>query len=210
MFTHLWGNGKGGPAGRAVSPLTAGHRLPTGDALIGNRQLAIGNWQLAIDWRTVLSFNGAVMRRALQRWGLAGLTLAFACSLFAAPALIVSNTPPRAPAVPPAPAAAPADTNFLDPEQADQNPAVQQLEATLKKEGVKPDSLLDEHFLFASLIWGSIGGGYLLYAKKQREVVPFLGGVALVAASFMSSWFWMSLACVGIIVATHWLIRHSD
>ncbi len=30
----------------------------------------------------------------------------------------------------------------------------------------------------------AVAGDYLLYARKQREITPFLGGVAMVAASF--------------------------
>ena len=161
----------------------------------------------------VLSFNGAV-KSMLMKLGLACLPVAFAFSVFAVvPPLIVihpdSNNPP-AQANPPPPAA-PADTNFIDPALlGGESPQVKQLNEELAKQGVKPDSFMDEHFLFASLIWGTIGGGYLLYAKRQREVVPFIGGFAMIGASFMSSWFWMSIVCIAIIFGTHWLLRHSD
>jgi hypothetical protein len=149
----------------------------------------------------------------LLKLGLVCLPVAFAFSALAiVPPLIVirAQTNPPAQASPPAPAA-PADTNFIDPALlGGETPQVKALTDELAKEGVKPESFMDEHFLFASLIWGSIGGGYVLWAKRQREVVPFIGGMAMIGASFMSSWFWMSIVCIALIIGTHWLLRHSD
>lgn len=103
-----------------------------------------------------------------------------------------------------------ADTNFVDPAITDDNAAAKQLTEVLKKNGIKTDSLLDEHFLFASMFWGAVAGGYLLYARKQREVMPFIGGVAMLAVSFMvGSWFWMSLASIVIMFAVWWLCKQG-
>ena len=103
-----------------------------------------------------------------------------------------------------------ADTNFIDPAITDDNAAAKQVTEVLKKNGIKTDSLMDEHFLFASLIWGAVAGGYLLYARKQREITPFIGGVAMMAVSFLvTSWFWMSLGSIGIMVAVWWLCRQG-
>jgi hypothetical protein len=33
--------------------------------------------------------------------------------------------------------------------------------------------------LMLSILFGSIGAGYFLYGKKQRQVVPLLTGIAL-------------------------------
>lgn len=57
-------------------------------------------------------------------------------------------------------------------------------------------------FLFASLIWGSIGVGFAIYGKRQRAAVPLCGGIALVAISyFVSSALYMSLAGAALVVA---------
>jgi hypothetical protein len=65
---------------------------------------------------------------------------------------------------------------------------------------------LDTHFLFASLIWGSIGIGFSVYGKKQKEWVTWLGGIALVAISyFIDSAIYMSLAGVILVAAIVWL-----
>ncbi|MEI7532980.1 MAG: hypothetical protein WCK57_01320 [Verrucomicrobiae bacterium] len=132
------------------------------------------------------------MRRALRRFALTCLPLLFAFSIFA------TNSP------------APADTNFVDPAITDDNAATKQLTEVLNKNGIKTDSLLDEHFIFASMFWGAVAGGYLLYARKQREVTPLIGGIAMMAVSFMvTSWFWMSLASIAIMIAVWRLCRQG-
>ena len=69
----------------------------------------------------------------------------------------------------------------------------------------------NENFLFASLFWGTIAGGYLIYGWKQKALMPFLGGLAMTAASILiSSAALMSLACVSIILAVYWLVRSGD
>lgn len=122
--------------------------------------------------------NGGTMRSVLLRFTLACLPLLFVVSVCA------TNSP------------APADTNFIDPSITDDNAATKQLTDVMKKNGVKAEDLLDEHFMFASMFWSAVAGGYLLYARKQRETTPLIGGVVMMAVSFMvSSWFWMSLIC---------------
>ena len=69
----------------------------------------------------------------------------------------------------------------------------------------------NENFLFASLFWGTIAGGYLIYGWKQKALMPFLGGLAMTAASILiSSAALMSLVCVGIIEAVYWMVRSGD
>ena len=68
--------------------------------------------------------------------------------------------------------------------------------------------MLDANFLFASLIWGSIGAGYLIYGKKQRQWVPLAGGVLMIAASYLcGSALIMSLVSVGIGAGVYWLLK---
>lgn len=71
-------------------------------------------------------------------------------------------------------------------------------------------NLLDSKFLFASLIWGSVGVGYFVYGKKQEAIIPMVGGVVMIAVSyFVGSWFWMSLTCLGLICAIYWLLKRG-
>jgi hypothetical protein len=69
---------------------------------------------------------------------------------------------------------------------------------------------LSASFLFASLIWGSIGAGMAIYGKKQRSGIALGCGLAMVGVSyFVSSAVLMSLACVAILVAMYWLKRQG-
>jgi len=71
-------------------------------------------------------------------------------------------------------------------------------------------NLLDSKFLFASLIWGSVGAGYFVYGKKQQAMIPMIGGLVMIAVSyFVGSWFWMSLACLALMAAIYWLIKQG-
>ncbi|MBI3851386.1 MAG: hypothetical protein HY298_14080 [Verrucomicrobia bacterium] len=70
--------------------------------------------------------------------------------------------------------------------------------------------LFDTNFLFASLFWGSVGIGYWVYGKKQREIMPMNGGVAMIAASYLvGSWLLMSLICIEVTVAVYLLMKRG-
>ncbi len=70
--------------------------------------------------------------------------------------------------------------------------------------------LSDSSFLFASLIWGSVGFGYFIYGKKQQSFVPMVGGVLILVASYLASSAWvMSLLSIGLILTVHWLLRQG-
>jgi hypothetical protein len=104
-----------------------------------------------------------------------------------------------------------ADTNFMDTAITDDNAAAKHLAEVLNKNGIKMSSVLDEHFLFASMIWSAVAGGYLLYARRQREVTPFIGGVVMMAVSFLiASWFWMSLVCIALMFGIYFQMKRGD
>ncbi len=68
----------------------------------------------------------------------------------------------------------------------------------------------DSSFLFASLLWGSIGVGYWIYGKKQREMMPMIGGAAMVGVSYLvSSWLLMSLLCLALMIAVYLLVKRG-
>jgi len=70
--------------------------------------------------------------------------------------------------------------------------------------------MFNTHFLFASLIWGSIGVGYFIYGKKQSAWVPMVGGVLMVGASyFAGSALVMSLICIGLMAVTYLLLKRG-
>jgi hypothetical protein len=71
-------------------------------------------------------------------------------------------------------------------------------------------NLLDQHYLWASLVWGTIAGGYLLYGWKQRVMIPFVAGLVMTVASiFIASALLMSLASVAIMFAVWWLLKQG-
>ena len=70
--------------------------------------------------------------------------------------------------------------------------------------------LLNEHYLWASCIWGAVAGGYVIYGWRQRAAIPFLGGAVMTAASFLIvSALWMSLACIALMFAVYWLLKQG-
>jgi hypothetical protein len=70
--------------------------------------------------------------------------------------------------------------------------------------------LLNEHYLWASCIWGAVASGYLIYGWRQRATIPFLGGVVMTAASFfITSALLMSLACIALMFAVYWLLKQG-
>lgn len=72
------------------------------------------------------------------------------------------------------------------------------------------ENLFDTNFLLASLLWGSIGVGYFIYGKKQGAMMPMIGGMVMIAVSYVvSSWLLMSLLSIGIIFAIHWLMKRG-
>jgi hypothetical protein len=70
--------------------------------------------------------------------------------------------------------------------------------------------MFDANFLFASLIWGSVGIGYFIYGKKQRQWVPMVGGILMIAASYLcGSALIMSLVSVAIGAGVCWLLKEG-
>jgi hypothetical protein len=69
---------------------------------------------------------------------------------------------------------------------------------------------MDSSTLFASLIWGAIGAGYFIYGKKQGSPPALIGGVAMVAGSYLiASALWMSVASLGIMAGIYLWSRYS-
>jgi hypothetical protein len=71
-------------------------------------------------------------------------------------------------------------------------------------------NLFNPSFLFASLLWGSIGVGYFIYGKKQQSLSPMVGGIVMIAASyFVGSALLMSLICILVVVAMYLLLQRG-
>jgi len=73
-----------------------------------------------------------------------------------------------------------------------------------------PAQMFEASFLFASLIWGSVGVGYFIYGKKQQSWTPMIGGILMIVASyFVSSALLMSLICAALMVAVYVLVKRG-
>ena len=71
-------------------------------------------------------------------------------------------------------------------------------------------NLFDTNFLFASLLWGSIGVGYFIYGKKQQAMMPMIGGIVMILVSyFVGSWLLMSFICIALMVAVYLLAKRG-
>ncbi len=69
--------------------------------------------------------------------------------------------------------------------------------------------MLDSPFLYASLLWGLVGGGCILYGKKQGAMPPLVAGFCLLAASFIPSALWMSGMSLLLLTAMVWGVRRG-
>ena len=71
-------------------------------------------------------------------------------------------------------------------------------------------NLFSPSFLFASLIWGSIGVGYFIYGKKQQSFPAMIAGILMIVVSyFVGSALLMSLICILLIVAVYMLLKRG-
>ncbi len=71
--------------------------------------------------------------------------------------------------------------------------------------------MFNASFLFASLLWGSVGVGYFIYGKKQQSANAMVGGVLMVAASYLISSAWlMSLTCLAIVAGVYLLAKRGE
>lgn len=69
--------------------------------------------------------------------------------------------------------------------------------------------MFDTPFLYASLLWGTIGGGCIVYGKKQGAAPPLVAGFALLAASFIPSVWFMSALSILLLAGMVWGLRRG-
>jgi hypothetical protein len=71
-------------------------------------------------------------------------------------------------------------------------------------------NLLDQHYLWASMVWGAIASGYWIYGWRQKSTWPLVAGAAMMAASiFVASALLMSLTCIAVMFAVWWLMKQG-
>ena len=80
----------------------------------------------------------------------------------------------------------------------------------LIENGPKDMFNLSASFLFANLIWGTVGFGYFIYGKKQSSWVPMVGGVVMIAVSYIvGSALLMTVLSLGIIGAVYYICKQG-
>ena len=67
---------------------------------------------------------------------------------------------------------------------------------------------LDSSQLWASVLWGGIGGGYLIYGWRQKAPIPLAGGAVMSLACFLPA-LPMTLVSLATIVAVYWLVKQG-
>jgi hypothetical protein len=68
---------------------------------------------------------------------------------------------------------------------------------------------MDGTSLILSFVFGMIGMGMVMYAKKAGRVVPLGAGVALMALPYFISNSIAMVSVCAILMATPWLVRQS-
>jgi hypothetical protein len=70
--------------------------------------------------------------------------------------------------------------------------------------------MFNANFLFASLVWGSIGIGFLIYGRKQGSWVCLMVGVLMITASYFASTATiMTIICIALILLAYYLLRQG-
>jgi hypothetical protein len=61
--------------------------------------------------------------------------------------------------------------------------------------------------LLLGVLFGSLGFGYFLYARKQREPIPLVCGIVLMACPYFiaNAWVLFAAGCIAAIIP--WVIR---
>ena len=67
---------------------------------------------------------------------------------------------------------------------------------------------LNSNQLWASVLWGGIGGGYFIYGWRQKASIPLVGGVVMSLACFLPA-LPMTLVSITTMVAVWWLSKQG-
>ena len=68
---------------------------------------------------------------------------------------------------------------------------------------------LNQNFLLANCFWGAVASGYMIYGWRQRSMIPFLGGFAMLAVSCFAPALTMSAISIAIMFAVWWLMKQG-
>jgi hypothetical protein len=69
--------------------------------------------------------------------------------------------------------------------------------------------LLNEKFLWASVIWGAIASGYLIYGWRQKDATCLAGGGLMTVVACFVPALPMSLICLATMAIVYWLKKQG-
>ncbi len=69
------------------------------------------------------------------------------------------------------------------------------------------ERVMDMSTLLWGVVFGAIGLGYFLYARKQRAPVPLVCGVALMVIPYLISNNWVLVLVGVVLIAAPYLVR---
>lgn len=58
--------------------------------------------------------------------------------------------------------------------------------------------------LWAALLWSAVGSGFAIYGKKQGRVVPMVGGLAMIGATYFCETALVMSVVGGVLIAGIW------
>ena len=67
----------------------------------------------------------------------------------------------------------------------------------------------NQNFLLANCFWGAVASGYMIYGWRQRSLIPFLGGFAMMAVSCFAPALTMSVVSIAIMFGVWWLLKQG-
>lgn len=66
-----------------------------------------------------------------------------------------------------------------------------------------------ESFIWASMFWGAVGAGYVVYGWKQQSMVPFIAGLVMSAVACFVPALPMSLLCIVLMLAVWYFVKQG-
>ena len=67
----------------------------------------------------------------------------------------------------------------------------------------------DQNFLLANCFWGAVASGYMIYGWRQRSLIPFLGGFAMMGVSCFAPALTMTAVSIVIMAGVWWLLKQG-
>ena len=68
---------------------------------------------------------------------------------------------------------------------------------------------LNQNFLLANCFWSAVASGYMVYGWRQKTLIPFLGGFAMLVVSHFMPALTLSVVSIVIMFAVWWLMKQG-